>query len=964
METPGLIKTICQDPQRKIGIVNYTDMVVYDRCKRLVAIRFGGYPETVQAMSDALGGGCLLQLQGLQSQLSLVCRLEGKPYRKITQTGLYGECLCYLQDDELQTTAENEDAVNRKLYIYSEDENRLFSELDRKLRVPLIPEFEAYFLSQIKERGLLEPLYVHSSHKKFYAWRMTEDTNALISILEEGLRKGEIQIPGARRDARRWTAQTVEQYLEQFKGPIAQRISKMFIPVYRPGDPRCPQLDRTAQYVRQQTGYSLLEAQLNASEAIVRQFQRDPLALLVADCGTGKSKIGATALYAYQHRPGTTNRGHFNVVLCPGHLVKKWVREIRESVPDGEAGVADSISDVDAMYRRYQTGGKDVYCILSKETAKLGYMRQPLLSWSPVKKGYVCPHCGGVQEIEALDSATYTLPTTALHYRREDNSNHKCFICGAPLWGACNPDKQTEWVRISGYGFVHRNAAGKYLSDDRLDGKTRQRIQEVAENPGGYFPYAGAYRRYPLSSYIRRRCQIDGLIIDELHQYSGESAQGDAMADLAGAARCTLAMTATLANGYVKGIFYLLYRLKASMMVRDHYEYRNPYAMCQEYGIIEKLYETDSERYNSTSNAKRRLVREKMLPGISPLIYTRYLLENAVYLSLDDMDRDLSDYEEIPMGFQLPQDAMDEYRRLEGEYRRIMRSDMKIGMRIQSAALNLLTAYPDQPYGEPPILHPKDKEPVIIPCETGKPEQIFPKDQAVLDIVSRKVRAGERVVVYISWTRLDTRRRLLALLQQQGYRCKSLDKSVPTVKREEWIASQVEAGVEVLLVNPAVVETGLDLIAFTCFIFYDLSYNLYTFRQAARRGWRINQTAPLVQVYILYYKGTVQQRALTLMASKLAAATTLEGRISTEGLAALSDCQDLAAQLARDLVSNLQPIAEDLTEKFRRFSKKKAVSLQAVSKENTAPAVQLHNRTEVFADESIGQMQLFDLLAS
>ena len=100
------------------------------------------------------------------------------------------------------------------------------------------------------------------------------------------------------------------------------------------------------------------------------------------------------------------------------------------------------------------------------------------------------------------------------------------------------------------------------------------------------------------------------------------------------------------------------------------------------------------------------------------------------------------------------------------------------------------------------------------------------------------------------------------------------------------------------------------------------------------------------------------------MASKLAAATTLEGRISTEGLAALSDCQDLAAQLARDLVSNLQPIAEDLTEKFRRFSKKKAVPLQAVSKANTAPAVQLHNRKEVFADESIGQMQLFDLLAS
>ncbi len=34
--------------------------------KNVVALRIGGYPETVQAMSDAILGGCELELTGLK----------------------------------------------------------------------------------------------------------------------------------------------------------------------------------------------------------------------------------------------------------------------------------------------------------------------------------------------------------------------------------------------------------------------------------------------------------------------------------------------------------------------------------------------------------------------------------------------------------------------------------------------------------------------------------------------------------------------------------------------------------------------------------------------------------------------------------------------------------------------------------------------------------------------------------
>lgn len=130
----------------------------------------------------------------------------------------------------------------------------------------------------------------------------------------------------------------------------------------------------------------------------------------------------------------------------------------------------------------------------------------------------------------------------------------------------------------------------------------------------------------------------------------------------------------------------------------------------------------------------------------------------------------------------------------------------------------------------------------------------------------------------------------------------------------------MEKGIDVLITNPSIVETGLDLNAFTTLIFYNIAYNLFTFRQASRRSWRINQTAPRVEVYILYFKGTMQARAIKLMASKLAAATLVEGSFSDEGLAAMSDCSDMTSQLARELTIGLRDEVEDVGEMFKKMA--------------------------------------------
>ena len=345
MPTPSLVRVRCLDADMAVGLVNYADMVVYDQEKNVVALRIGGYPETVQAMSDAILGGCELELTGSKSSLCLNSK-------GISHDGVYAEGIHWLQDDSLQSLAvgqEDDDpkseketvSLKRNLYIFCTSSAELFDELDRKLSVPLLPEFRGYFLSELKKRGLLDRLKVYCPGRKFQCWHMSvsKDESEIVQVLEDGLKDGCIAIPGSspgQEDVFRHIP-SFTAYLREFGDKIAGRIKDCFPPRFNPAEEAVsPPVQEVNRYVLAHAGYSLFDAQLGAAEALKRQLETDRLALLVAECGTGKSKIGAAALYAYQHgQPDRrTNRKAFNVVVCPSHLTGKWVRELHETVPN------------------------------------------------------------------------------------------------------------------------------------------------------------------------------------------------------------------------------------------------------------------------------------------------------------------------------------------------------------------------------------------------------------------------------------------------------------------------------------------------------------------------------------------------------------------------------------------------------------------------------------------------------
>ncbi len=232
-------------------------------------------------------------------------------------------------------------------------------------------------------------------------------------------------------------------------------------------------------------------------------------------------------------------------------------------------------------------------------------------------------------------------------------------------------------------------------------------------------------------------------------------------------------------------------------------------------------------------------------------------------------------------------------------------------------------AYPDQPYGHKPIVHPVTADPILMPEDSGAPTDETEKDARTLDIIRAKVAAGERVLLYVNWVRLDSRTRLKSFLTDAGIRAEIMEDTVPPRGREAWVAEKLRQGMQVMITNPGLVETGLDLNDFTTLIFYDMAFKLFTFRQASRRSWRINQTAPRVEVYILYYRHTMQERAVRLMASKLSVAGIIEGGVMTdEGLAAMSESEDMMSVLAKELAEGIrhENAVEDIAASFRKMA--------------------------------------------
>ena len=326
--------------------------------------------------------------------------------------------------------------------------------------MPLIPEFQDYVLDELQRRRLLKPLRVISIRERLEAWLLLckKDDANIVKVLEDGLKTGAIRIPGTVQNLNGFdSVHSVTSYLSAFGVTVAERIRNQFQPLFDPAaEQLSPEILRINDHIREHAGYSLYPAQLAVAESVKRKLSEGKSAFIVAECGSGKTKIGATALAAYQAQK---RKKTFNIILCPSHVAKKWVRELAETLPDTAGVIVRSIIELDSLYAQYRQGDKSIYAVISKEKARDGYMRRPAVLFDARKGAFRCPGCGSVIELPSSDDTYDWVTAKPEAFRMENRRNHQCMKCKSPLWTAVNPSVPSQWVKIPEYGWVRRKLA-------------------------------------------------------------------------------------------------------------------------------------------------------------------------------------------------------------------------------------------------------------------------------------------------------------------------------------------------------------------------------------------------------------------------------------------------------------------------------------------------------------------------
>ena len=363
------------NPKQSIRLSAYADTIVLEpdgREQRLRAIRFGGYPEMVRAMADAIYAGATLETEFAGEPAMLAC--EPKKYEcHLSHDGIYAEATILSLDDADETRSTNEEEMGgqtnvelppRKCILFcpAGDRQALFEALDRKTAVPLIPEFQDYVLDELQRRRFLKPLRVISIRERLEAWLLLckKDDANIVKVLEDGLKTGAIRIPGTVQNLNGFdSVHSVTSYLSAFGVTVAERIREQFQPLFDPAaEQLSPEILRINDHIHARAGYSLYPAQLAVAESVKRKLSEGKSAFIVAECGSGKTKIGATALAAYQAQK---RKKTFNIILCPSHVAKKWVRELSETLPDTAGVIVRSITELDSLYAQYRQGDKSIY---------------------------------------------------------------------------------------------------------------------------------------------------------------------------------------------------------------------------------------------------------------------------------------------------------------------------------------------------------------------------------------------------------------------------------------------------------------------------------------------------------------------------------------------------------------------------------------------------------------------------
>lgn len=793
------------------------------------------------------------------------------------------------------------------------------------------------FFKMMAEENFIRPLEVLVSSGGKRPYEVVVEEKVIEPLISEKVASGELIFT---HNNQYDEIEKFNEYMSYIAKMMTNRIESIAKPLHRWNDISNELMNKFNSLVRLP-----YEAQRNAIAAAHKALKKRGNVSFICEMGTGKTFMTMVTADSHAESLGRTLK---LLVLCPDHLVDTvWEEEIGKTLNNVIVHKITSIADL----RKYEAAGyfsdkvKRAF-ILGQKFSKMTQDYKPAVQWGYVtkevngqkliqqEKGFICPCCAEpiVRKTKLRDEETGALsvekrPVPFTYFEKLTYNNFKCKKCDTVLWEPLT--KTNLKLDLEEKKFVYSGDFKGFYPKDK--DAVRHAIESAMTTMKQYTKSSTQYKnivkkieylrnleliilgkkkegvkrpgtKAPVAYYIfkKLRYKFTHLIADEFHEYGGDSKRGEACAALINSVKYVITSTGTAMNGYANSRFRADFMLQPDKMKRAGYTVHDSEKFQVDFGVVEKKFRLTEKG----GKKKREALTPKKRPGISPLIFPLFMQDTAIFVTMDDMTKDMPPLEH----YNIPVEMDEALEKAHTELVNSIKSKTSYDKKSFKNTVSLNYSFLDTPT-KPKYLYDEDGEvliqtPVIKKYEDKKLKKLLEiaKDEIVKD--------GNRMMIYTHYSSDNINGYLYDNLISEGYKvtvlnptdqlslsCDGDTRKCKQEDREKFIREEVKKGTEILICNPELVKTGLNLMDFPTILYYQMGYQVFTNRQADRRAWRLGQDK-LCKVIYLYYGDTIQQSVASLMATKIVASRAIEGSMDESGLEALAETRTAEEELS------------------------------------------------------------------
>lgn len=634
--------------------------------------------------------------------------------------------------------------------------------------------------------------------------------------------------------------------------------------------------------------------------------------------GTGKTTIATSVIWMLSE----LGHGKRFMVVCPPHLVKKWQREITEMLRHhvkivmlNDSGALSKLQSLPKL-----NTDKPIIAITSSGRIRDGAIWVPKLKVNSRTDSLHCTSCyAACNLLHERRLHPLTMADVKRHGSdcldensrivRRSKSNHQamlplrqktfCHKCGSARWEMRRASyRSTENKILDLFALLGmKNAAQSKILGDYTPAEI---LTEASKSPlsftrdlarAGYIQTPAAdedeilaitnHESYPLSEFIRRKLKgfFDLVVIDECHEYKNASGRGAAARDICSRSKRVLSMSGTITSGYSDDLPLLIGMTAPNILLDGGYSpgERVPLGFTRDFGAIRV-----QEKYTQHRSLPTKTAIMKQ-PGISPKAPLDLLVPYTTYLTMQDVSENYEPLQDIIL-VNMGKKLLHAYRDLEAK----ALSWGKQNPRTSAQVVKALMAYTSTCWLPADIRHPETDEILwFAPGVHDKIDEKTPKEEAIINLCRQNMAEQRKVLLYTNHiTRRPQMDRYIRLLSEDGFNVKGLNAStIQSKQRENWLMHET-SDIDVLVTNPEIVKTGLDLLSFTTIIFADVGQDAFTVQQALSRSLRLNQEEK-VRIFFVCYKHCLEERMTRLLAEKLQCMLSFGGQVPETGFDSL-----------------------------------------------------------------------------